>query len=118
MLISQTSEKLLLLSNYTNMMTNLFIEIIILFFLLLFYFSVANSHNNNNWLRALVLAIALPVLGLIPNYIGIVGWLIAFVIALVLISKIIGQSFAGSLLFLMIVGLAQYIIQLGIYKFI
>ncbi len=118
MLINPTLRKSLLRSSYASMMTNLFIEIIILFILLLFYFSVANSHDNNNWLRALVLAVAIPTLGLIPNYIGIVGWLIAIVIALVLISKVLGQSFAGSFLFLMIVGLAQYIIQLGIHKFI
>ncbi len=94
------------------------IEIIILFILLFFYFSISNPHENNNWLDALVLAIALPLLGFIPNYMGIIGWFIAIVIALVLISKLLGQSFSGSLLFLMIIGLVQYIIQLGIYKFI
>jgi len=99
-------------------MTNLFIEIIILFILLLFYFSVSNSNDKNNWLRALVLAVAIPVLGFLPKYMGIIGWLIALVFALVLISKVLGQSFAGSLLFLIIVGLAQYIIQLGIHQFI
>lgn len=112
--ISQTLRKLLLRSSCTNIMTNLFIEIIILFVLLVFYFSVANSHNNN-WLRALVLAVALPVLGILPNYMGVIGWIIAIIVALALISKLICQSFSGSLLFLMVLGLVQYIIQLGIY---
>jgi len=90
-------------------MINLFIEIIILF---------ANPHDSNNWLRALVLAVGLTALSLLPNYMGMIGWLVAIVAALALISKLIGQSLAGSLLFLMIFGLAQYIIQLGIYKLV
>jgi hypothetical protein len=98
---------------------NIFIEIVILFVLILFYFSVSNPNDsNNNWLRALVLGFAIPVLGLLPSYIGIIGWLIAFVVALMLISKSTGQDFGGSLLFLIIIGFVQYIVQLGIYKFI
>ena len=99
-------------------MANLFIEIGILFALLLFYFSASSPSDKNNWLRALILAVTIPVLGLLPNYMGIIGWLIALVIALVLISKSLGQSFAGSLLFLIVIGLVQYIIQLGIHQFI
>ncbi len=97
---------------------NIIIEIVILFVLLLFYFSVSNPDDSNNWSRALVLGVTLPVLGLLPNYMGIIGWLIALIVALILISKSMGQSFSGSLLFLIIIGLVQYIIQLGIYKFI
>ncbi len=98
--------------------TNLFIEIGILFVLLLVYLSAFNSKDQNNWLRALVLAIALPVLSFIPIYVGIIGWLIAIIVAIVLISKVLGQSFAGAFLFLMIFGLVQHVVQLGIHKFI
>ena len=100
-------------------MTNLFLEIIILFILLLIYFSTTNSRDNNNWLRAVVLAIAIPLLiDFLPSYIGILGWFIGIIIILVLISKMLGQSITGSLLFLLVIGIVEYIIRIGIYQYI
>ena len=97
---------------------SLTIQIVILFILLVIYFSSSNTNNKENLIRALILAIALPTLALIPGYLGLFGWVIAFSLALLIVSKILGQSFSGSLLFIIIIGALQSIIELGIQKFI
>lgn len=84
----------------------------------MFYFSSSNSGDNKNWGRALILAVAIPLASIAPIYFGILGWLVALIIVLVLISKLTGQSVVGSFLFLLVVCLMQYIIQLGVAKII
>lgn len=97
------------------MATNIFIEAVILFVVIFSYLAVANARDTSNWLRALLLAVAIPILGLLPNYFGAIGWLIAIVLALTLISKSLGYSIPGSFLFLMMVGIVEYIIRLVIF---
>jgi hypothetical protein len=94
----------------------IFIQIVILFILLMLYFSATNSGDSNNWGRSLILAVAMPLVGIAPVYFGILGWLVALIIVLVLISKLTAQSITGSLLFLIVIGLAQYVIQIGLVK--
>ena len=62
----------------------------------------------------MILAVALPVLALTPQYTGLIGWFVALIIALILISKLLSESLGGSLLFLMVIGLIQAAIQFGI----
>jgi len=99
-------------------MINLFIQFLVLFVLLFIFFLFSSSDKKISLLKASMLAITISVLSLLPNYLGITGWFIAFVITLMLISKIVTNSFVGSLLFLIILGLAQNIILLAISKFI
>lgn len=94
------------------------IQIVILFVLLILYFSSTNAGDASNWSRALVISVALPLLGMLPNYLGVIGWLAAIVLSLMLISKILGQSISGSFFFLIILGLLQYLILLGVQKYI
>lgn len=100
------------------MTTDLIVEIVVLFIILMLYFSSSKTGDGSDVIRALILAVAIPLLGLLPIYIGVFGWLIALIVALVLISKLTGQSLTGSVLFLIVIGLLQYVIQLGISKFI
>ena len=97
---------------------SLLIQIVILFILLLVYFSSTSASERVEWGKALVLAVALPLLTLVPNYLGILGWVIALVISLVLIAKATGQSIAGSILFLIVLGFVLYFLEQGIQRFI
>jgi hypothetical protein len=93
-------------------------QIIILFVVIYLYFSSSKTGDSKDWLRAIVLAIAIPLLSLLPAYIGSLGWIIAIVVTLALISKLTGQSVTDSLLFLTIIGIVQYVIQTGISRFV
>lgn len=97
---------------------NLIIEIVIIFILLILYFSSKGTMEKADWGRALVLAIALPIFSLIPNYLGMLGWLIAVILSLIIISKATGQSIIGSVLFLIVLGIILYFVELGIHKLI
>ncbi|MEI6345620.1 MAG: hypothetical protein WCO79_00045 [bacterium] len=99
-------------------MKNVIIQIVALFVALVAYFSMLNAQDKNNWVRALVLAVAIPLLGLLPVFMGGWGWLIGFVVALLLVSKVLGESFGGSLLFLIGIGIVQTVVQLVVNKFL
>ncbi len=99
-------------------MKNIVIQIITLFIVLVGYFSVLNSQDKNNFVRALLLAVAIPLLGMLPVFLGGWGWLIGFVGALLVISKVLGESFGGSLLFLIGIGIVQTVIQFVVGKFL
>jgi hypothetical protein len=73
--------------------------------------------DASGFVKSLVLAVGLTLLALIPQYLGIVGWLVALVGSLILISKTLGQTIVGSFLFLLVLGLAQYFVELAILKF-
>lgn len=97
-------------------MKNIVIQIITLFIVLVGYFSILNSQDKNNFVRALLLAVAIPLLGMLPVFLGGWGWLIGFVGALLVISKVLGESFGGSLLFLIGIGIVQTVIQFVVGK--
>ncbi len=99
-------------------MKNIVIQIITLFIVLVGYFSILNSQDKNNFVRALLLAVAIPLLGMLPVFLGGWGWLIGFVGALLVISKVLGESFGGSLLFLIGIGIVQTVIQFVVGKFL
>ncbi len=99
-------------------MKNIVIQIITLFNVLVGYFSILNSQDKNNFVRALLLAVAIPLLGMLPVFLGGWGWLIGFVGALLVISKVLGESFGGSLLFLIGIGIVQTVIQFVVGKFL
>jgi len=98
-------------------MKNVILQIVILFIVLLGYFSMLNAQDKSNFVRALVLAVAIPLLGLLPVVMGGWGWLIGLAGALLLVSKVVGESFGGSLLFLIGIGIVQTVVQLVVGKF-
>ena len=91
-------------------------QAIVLFVLLLIYFSSSKTRDANDWVRALVLAGGLTVFGLLPGYLGVIGWIIAVVASVALISKVIGQSIVGSTLFLIVIGFVQYVVMVVLQK--
>src|SRR3989338_2259856 len=86
-------------------------KIFVFFVLLIFYFSSLSGGDRYDWIRALILAIAIHAINLLPNYLNITGWIIAISLSLLLVSKISGQSITGSLLFLLIIDIVYFIIQ-------
>lgn len=94
------------------------IQAVVLFILTMLYLFSFNSGDNSNWGKALLLAIALPSLAIIPDYLGVIGWFIALSLSLWLISKVLGQSISGSFLILIVLGLVEYLVLLGIHRYI
>lgn len=99
-------------------MSLLIVQVVALFIIIYLYLSSAKIGDGNDFISALVLAIAIPLLGILPIYIGVIGWLVAIIVALILISKVTGQSIAGSVLFLIVIGFIQYLVQIGLSRFI
>ncbi len=97
---------------------NLLISITILFIVIITYFSISNRGNKNNLKIAGLLAVSLSLLGLLPNFMGIAGWIIAIVLSLYIISKSLGETISGSLLFFIGVELVSYIVSISLNKFL
>jgi hypothetical protein len=75
------------------------ISFAILYGLLLAYLALFKSHAEPKKAeRALIVALALFVLSLIPFYLGSAGWLIAAPISLAIISRVLGEGVTASLL--------------------
>ena len=98
--------------------SHLVAEIVVIFVLLMLYFTASNFGDGQDWLRALVLAVAIPLLNTLPDYIGWMGWAVSLVVTMILISKTTGQSMTGAILFLLVIEVVHYIVVIGIEKFL
>ena len=103
---------------HSYFITELFIQIAVLFFIFIVYFSASDVKDENNWMRALILSMAIPVLGTLPIYIGIFGWIVAVVVSIVLVAKMLGESILGATFYVIILGIIMYITQISVHSYI
>ncbi len=99
------------------MNTHLLIEMVILTLIIALYFTVAAQHDNNSWLKAIVLGVAITLLGLLPGMYGMLGWAVGFAAGIFIIMKVAGQPLSGAFIFLFVVALLQYVVQIGVVKY-
>ncbi|MEK7641607.1 MAG: hypothetical protein AAB365_01275 [Patescibacteria group bacterium] len=99
-----TGASILASSTRTNRgLQTIFVPTIVLAILLSIFFYVFYPDDSFKLLRAIILGATISILSTLPNYLGMVGWIIAVGGSLALVMRVMKYSLGSALLFIFVV---------------